>query len=73
MVKTLTPIGTGLGLVLDAVLLDSLGIRANTPLEITSDGTTLHIRPLPTPERDLRDSATRAMDAHAQAFEDLAK
>ena len=45
MVKKLTKHGNSLALVIDKPILDLLGITADTPLEVTTDGTGLHVLP----------------------------
>lgn len=45
MVKKLTRHGNSLALVIDRPILDLLGITADTPLHITTDGTGLRIEP----------------------------
>lgn len=46
MTKTLTKHGNSYALVLDRPLMDILNIRPETPLEITTDGESLHIKPV---------------------------
>lgn len=71
MVKTLSPIGNSLGLIIDKAILDLLGIARDTPLDIKTDGEALIIRPI----RDtaVADSTRRMMDAHAETLRKLAK
>lgn len=45
MVKTLTRHGNSLALVIDKPILELLKIDADTPLEVTTDGTSLVISP----------------------------
>ena len=45
LVKTLTRHGNSLALVIDKPILDMLGISADTPLQITTNGNTLIISP----------------------------
>ena len=45
MIKKLTRHGNSLALVLDKPILDLLGIDADTPLELTTDGRGLHVEP----------------------------
>lgn len=74
MVKNLTAIGNSLGLIIDRPILELLGITRDTPLEITTDGIGLMIRPVQkTHAESVRLAAARAMDSHATAFEKLAK
>jgi len=53
MVKRLTKTGNSLALVLDKPLLDQMGIDANTPLEVSTDGAVIVISPV----RDRRRTA----------------
>ena len=80
MTKTLTAIGNSLGLIIERPILDLLKIDKNTPLEVTTDGKGLYIRPVgsdPGPEGDRSarfvESARRMMDVHDEAFRKLAE
>jgi len=53
MVKKLTRTGNSLALVLDKPILDRVGIDANTPLEVSTDGEVIVISPV----RDRRRTA----------------
>jgi antitoxin component of MazEF toxin-antitoxin module len=46
MVKTLKQIGNSYGVIIDKPILELLHITPETPLEITTDGRSLHIRPV---------------------------
>lgn len=46
MVKKLSTVGNGLGLIIERPILDLLDISKDTPLEITTDGEALIIRPV---------------------------
>ncbi len=46
MVKRLTKTGNSLALVLDRPLLEAAGIRADTPLEVSTDGDVIVIAPV---------------------------
>lgn len=74
MVKKLTRVGNSLGVVIDRPILDLLKITDETPLEITTDGDGLHIRPLRTvdPEQALA-AGRRIMRDHAPTLKKLAK
>jgi len=64
MRKKLTRTGNSLALVLDKPLLDRLGIDANTPLDVSTDGHVLVI----SPARDKRRTAKlKAIVAEAHA------
>ena len=71
MVKTLSPIGNSLGLIIDKPILDLLGISRDTPLDIKTDGDALIIRPVRT--TDVAESTRRMMDIHAETLRKLAK
>ena len=79
MIKTLKPVGNSLGLIIDRPILDLLKIDQTTQLEITvsPDGRGLTIRPVDADSaghRDrVRESASRMMDAHDEAFKTLAE
>lgn len=73
MVKTLSPIGNSLGLIIDKAILDLLGISRDTPLDIKTDGEALIIRPVRTEAAGVAASTRRMMDAHAETLRKLAK
>ena len=73
MVKTLSPIGNSLGIILDKAILDLLNIGRETPLEIRTDGEALIIRPVRAPSPAVSESAQRMMDAHADTLARLAR
>lgn len=50
MVKMLTRHGNSYALVIDKPILDLLRITPETPLEVTTDGSGLWVRPAPDPE-----------------------
>lgn len=65
MLKKLTRTGNSLALVLDKPLLDQVGIDADTPLEVSTDGQVIVISPV----RDRRRTAklkTIVAEAHAK-------
>lgn len=72
LVKTLSPIGNRLGLIIDKPILDLLGIARDTPLEIKTDGEALIIRPIRAKDSAVADSAGRMMDTHAETLRKLA-
>jgi len=51
MVKKLTRHGNSLALIIDRAVLDLLKIDADTPLDISTNGDVLVIRPIRNPER----------------------
>jgi antitoxin component of MazEF toxin-antitoxin module len=77
MARTLTPVGDGLGLVIDQSILNTLQIDRETPLELrlSADGQGIEIRPVR--DADLRrrvlESADRVMDTHEEVFRKLAR
>jgi len=74
MQKKLTPVGNSLGLILDRPILELLRIDRDTPLDISTDGEALIIRPLRDPRAErVRDASLRVAERHAEAFEKLAK
>lgn len=74
MIKTLTRIGNSLGLVIDKPILELLGIDADTPLTLRTDGRALIVERAPTDKRTrVRESTGRLMKAHAETLRKLAK
>lgn len=77
MAKTLTPVGDGLGLVIDESMLDLLKIDREPPLElrVSADGQGIEIRPLrdEAHARRVAESADRMMDVHEEVFRKLAQ
>jgi antitoxin component of MazEF toxin-antitoxin module len=51
MIKTLTKHGNSYALVIDKAILDLLHIDPEQPLEITTDGKALTVKPVTDPER----------------------
>ena len=75
MITTLTKYGDSYALVLDASLLDSLGIRPDTPLTVVTDGQSLVVTP---PEEDVNDRKfdeilERINNRYANVFRRLAE
>jgi antitoxin MazE len=74
MVKTLTAIGNSLGLIIERPILDLLKIDRDTPLEVTTDGTGLYIRPAGRDSQArILESAKRMMEIHDETFKKLAE
>lgn len=75
MIKRLTKHGNSLALVIDKPILELLGISADTPLEIQTDGQALIVTPATDPET--RAKFERALEAvnrrHAKALKRLAE
>jgi hypothetical protein len=74
MITKLIPIGEGLGLVIEWPVLESLKIDHNTPLEVTTDGKGLYIRPILYATKDeVLKAAERVMKVHAETLKRLAE
>ncbi|MBL9147093.1 MAG: AbrB/MazE/SpoVT family DNA-binding domain-containing protein [Phycisphaerae bacterium] len=75
MVKTLTKHGNSYALVIDKPILDLLKIRPESPLEVTTDGTVLIIRPVSAPGRSARvaKSLEKVNARHGKALKKLAE
>ena len=74
MVKTLKQIGNSYGVIIDKPILEILHITPETPLEITTDGRSLQIRPV---RQRKRPSLSESLDAvnrrHSSTLKKLAK
>ncbi len=74
MIKNLTQIGNSLGFVIDRPILELLKIDRNTPLEVTTDGKGLYIRPVAFASTDeALKAAERVMTIHAETLKRLAE
>jgi antitoxin component of MazEF toxin-antitoxin module len=75
MRKKLTRTGNSLALVLDRELLAATGIRAGTPLEVSTDGEVIVISPVRSAKRTerLRAVMERAHGRYAGVFRRLAE
>jgi hypothetical protein len=74
MIKSLIPVGEGLGFVIDQSLLDELQIGRDTPLRITSDGKGFYVEPVAAQEGSrFLEAGCRMMDIHEEAFRRLAE
>jgi antitoxin MazE len=75
MRKKLTRTGNSLALVLDKELLDELGIEAETPLELSTDGDVIVVSPVRHRRVDerLRKVMTRAHERYGGVFRKLAE
>jgi antitoxin MazE len=74
MVKTLKQIGNSYGVIIDKPILEILHITPETPLEITTDGRSLNIRPVRKRSRPtLSDSLQAVNKRHASTLKKLAK
>lgn len=65
MRKKLTRTGNSLALVLDKPLLDQVGMDADTPLEVSTDGRVIVISPVPDRRRTAKLKAI-VTEAHAR-------
>ncbi len=75
MRKKLTRTGNSLALILDRDLLESTGIRATTPLEVSTDGEVIVISPVRSARRTerLRKVMARAHARYGGTFRRLAE
>ncbi len=74
MQKKLSVVGNSLGLIIDKPVLELLRIDKDTPLDVSTDGDALIIRPLRDAHAErVRAAALRVAERHAAAFEKLAK
>jgi antitoxin component of MazEF toxin-antitoxin module len=75
MVKTLTKHGNSYALVIDKPILELLNIRPDSPLEVTTDGTVLTIRPIGATPRAgrLAKSLAKVNAKHGKALKKLAE
>jgi antitoxin MazE len=74
MVKMLSPVGNSLAVIIDKPVLDLLKIDRDTPLEISTDGTSIILTPTRRGRKDrVKAAATKMMDAHDRTFRKLAK
>lgn len=75
MVKTLTRHGNSYALVIEKAIMELLNLSPETPLEITTDGKALIIRPAPTGGQTERFQAALAKvnEEHGEALRRLAQ
>lgn len=75
MIKSFVRHGNSWALVIDRPILDLLKIRPEDPVEITTDGSTVTIAPVPATGRKARVAAARAKvnARHKKTFEKLAE
>lgn len=75
MMKHLTKHGKNLALVIDPPILEELGLDANTPVDVTTDGQTLVLTPIKDPQAaTLFDAALdRANRKYPKALKKLAE
>ena len=73
MTKTLTAIGNSLGLIIERPILDLLKIDRDTPLEITTDGKGLYIKPAASDHRGrIHEVSEQVMSIHEETLKKLA-
>jgi len=75
MKKSLTTIGNSLGIIIEKPILDLLGIKRDTPLEMLTDGRRLIIEPVDVEDRGekIRSATERVMKNHEETLRKLAK
>jgi antitoxin component of MazEF toxin-antitoxin module len=74
MVKTLKQIGNSYGVIIDKPILEILHITPETPLEITTDGRSLNIRPLRQRSKPTLSQSLQAVNKrHGSTLKKLAK
>ena len=74
MVKTLKQIGNSYGVIIEKPILELLHITPETPLEISTDGRSLNIRPLrQRTKATLRESLEAVNRRHSATLKKLAK
>ena len=75
VVKNLVKHGNSYALVIDRPILDLIRVEPDTPLEITTDGEGLFIRPVRAGERreKVRKATKRLLDVHERSLRNLAK
>ncbi len=74
MVKHMSRIGNSLGLVIDRPILELLKIDEDTPLEVSTDGDGLTIRPIREAKSErVKKAARRVMAAHEKTLRKLAR
>lgn len=73
MLKKLTAIGNSLGLIIERPILELLAIDKETPLEVTTDGEALIIRPQrAAPRQRVAAVAQHLLEVHDATFKRLA-
>lgn len=75
MTKNLVAIGNSLGIIIEKPILDLLNIRRDTPLDISTDGGRLIIRPISKEEhkKRLKEASSWVIENHRETLEKLAK
>ena len=74
MIKKLSAVGNSLGFIIERPILELLNITKDTPLDVSTDGEALIIRPVARSKMDrVIVAADGLMDAHDETFRRLAK
>jgi antitoxin MazE len=74
MIKKLSAIGNSLGIIIERPILELLNIDRDTPLDVSTDGEALIIRPTRMEQKErVKASAARMMDAHNETLRKLAE
>ena len=75
MIKHLTTHGNSLALVIEKAVLELLGINKKTPLRVSTDGSSLVISPVKTPQREkkFRQALEEVNKDHAKTLKALAE
>jgi antitoxin MazE len=74
MIKKLSAVGNSLGFIIERPILELLNITKDTPLDVSTDGEALIIRPVTRSKMDrVIAAADELMDAHEETFRKLAK
>ena len=74
MLKKLSAVGNSLGIIIERPILELLDITKDTPLEVTTDGEALIIRPVKLSKKErVRESTKRLMGVHEKTLRKLAK
>lgn len=75
MIKTLTRHGNSFALVIDKPILDLLNIKDDTPLNVTTDGTSLVVSPVTdqAEERQFRASLKKMHKRYGRMLKELAE
>jgi antitoxin MazE len=74
VIKKLTAVDNSLGFIIERPILELLNITKDTPLDVSTDGEALIIRPVTRSKMDrVIAAADELMDAHEETFRKLAK
>ncbi len=74
MLKKLTTIGNSLGIIVERPILELLGIDKDTPLDLTTDGEALILRPIRVDHHQrVQAAAQHLMEVHDATFKRLAE